>query len=139
MNKKLIGSFVMLFIMITISSCNKEKKFARRIDGTWNVDKLEWTDNGTGYSVSNAGSIDFKKDGTGKNNLSYTVGTVDVNDKESFKWTYDKDVKTVTIEGNANGGQKQTVYYIDDNSKDTQVWNTSLQNNETIKLTLTKQ
>lgn len=108
-------------------SCSKEKKLARTLKGTWDVDQLILTPpsaDDIGFSASNVGTIEFKKDGTGKNNWSYSYEvqgeTIQVTDSESFKW--ENTDNTVTITGNANSGEKSIVWHVDDSSKDDQVW-----------------
>lgn len=130
----------LLFAMTTILfvSCSKEKKLARRLDGVWNVDKIEYSYGGISFAANDPGTIEFKKDGTGKNNLSYIDEDGDkVNDSESFKWSNTEN--TVTINGNANSGMGSTqVWTVDDNSRKTQVWSYSFLG-YTSTLTMTKQ
>lgn len=112
----------MIMAVLVLSACSKEKKLARRLEGVWNVDKLEYSFGKVSFSVANPGTIEFKKDGTGKNNLQYIDENGDkVNDSESFKWSNTES--TVTISGNSNSGAGSTqTWTVDDNTRDTQVW-----------------
>lgn len=130
-----------LMILVAVSgillSCSKEKKLANRLEGIWNVDKYEYTYSNKTVSYANIGTMEFKKDGTGKNNLSYmdSDGTK-INDSESFKWSNTEN--TVTIIGNSNSGSGSTqLWTVDDNSRKTQVWK-STYGGAIATLTMTK-
>ncbi|MES2838219.1 MAG: hypothetical protein V4667_11890 [Bacteroidota bacterium] len=132
--KKLV---VLLFAATMLLACSKEKKLARRLDGIWTVTEMKSTFGSVSYSVANPGTIEFKKDGTGKNNFSYLDPSGDkVNDSESFKWTNTEN--TVTINGNSNSSfGSTTVWTVDNNEKKEQKW-TANYGVASVTLTMTK-
>jgi hypothetical protein len=110
-----------------MSACSKERKLAKRLEGIWALDRLELTFAlfpDSPIVANDLGTVTFNKGGTGKNDFSYSYTlfdqTYEVNDSEAFKW--ENTDTTVSIEGNANDGEKTIVWSVDDNEKDTQVW-----------------
>lgn len=132
-------SLVGLSLLLT-TACSKEKKFAKSLVGIWSLDKIEFTsasDPLLSFEATNAGTIEFKKDGTGKNDYTYTVGGTQYNDNEAFKWD-NVDDETVIIEGNANNGDKINEFTVNDYTADTQVWTNVESDGDSTILTLTK-
>lgn len=82
-----------------IWSCNKEKRLEKRLDGTWNVDKIEWvkTYGGTnGFAVhtgteSNAGTMTFNDNWTGSS--SFTVD----GEQENLDYSWNNSEDDITI------------------------------------------
>ena len=66
-----------------------------------------------------------------------TVGEENYNDREAFKW--ENTDTTITVIGNANDGQKETIFVIDDGSKDTQEWTSTEADGDVLKYVLTKE
>lgn len=130
-----------LLLLLVASSmllaCSKEKKLARRLDGIWSVTRMESSYGNVSYAVTNPGTIEFKKDGTGKNNFSYLDDDGDkVNDSESFRWVNTEN--TVTINGNSNSSfGSTTVWIVDNNEKKEQQW-TANYGLSTVKLSMIK-
>lgn len=120
-----ILSIVILAILCV--GCSKEEQLSNRLIGTWSVDRLEISVSGSlpfTAPLSDVGTITFKSDGTGKNNLDYSYSflseTYAVNDNEAFKW--ENSEATVTMEGNANSGEQIIIWEVADNAKKKQVW-----------------
>jgi hypothetical protein len=121
-------------------SCNDENKIAKTLPGIWDLNKVEFfsaSDANASFSATNAGTIEFKNDGTGKNAYTYTVGSESYNNNESFKWE-NTDVD-ITIIGNSNTGVKERVFTIDDFEKESQVWINVETDKDSLIYTLTKQ
>jgi hypothetical protein len=78
-------SFSTFFILIAMMlfSCTQKLKLA----GTWNISRYEITEtNNRSVSVNNIGTITFRKNGEGKNNISYTVEGKNKTDHSEFGW-----------------------------------------------------
>jgi len=119
--------FVIALLTILCLACSKEEQLSNRLVGTWSVDRLEISVSGSlpfTAPLSNVGTITFKNDGTGKNNIDYSYTflseTYAVNDNEAFKW--ENSETTVTMEGNANSGEQTIIWEVADNAKKKQVW-----------------
>lgn len=136
----IIASIVFATIFL-FNSCTKDEatQIAKEVVGVWSVDKIEFvsaSDPNSSYTAEFAGTIEFKEDNTGKNNFTYTIADQSYNDSEAFKW--ENTDTTITIIGNANDGQKEIVYSIDDHDKKTQVWTATEDDGDKNTFTLTK-
>ena len=139
MKKKIFTIFVIILVF-SVFSCSKESQIAKDLEGVWHLDKIEFTsasDTELSFVAENAGTIEFKGDNTGKNNYTYTVGEENYNDNEAFKW--ENTDTTITVIGNANDGQKETIFVIDDSSKNTQEWTSTEADGDVLKYILTKE
>ena len=77
----------LLFLLTTLVSCSAERRFQRRLVGTWNVDRYEQRfPNGETEVSSNLGSITFRKNGSGRNDLSILTRGVRQPDASDFSW-----------------------------------------------------
>lgn len=84
MNNKIIIGVLWMSILI-FSSCSN------RLVGTWTVEKYETTTPGEeGISLSNIGTITFKRNGTGTKNISYAIFDVNRRDMLPFSWVVDR-------------------------------------------------
>lgn len=70
-------------------------------------------------ALSNIGTIQFIKNGTGNKNINYTALGVTHNDQQPFKWTWSDD-KYVTIEGDTSAFAK--TWIIMSNKRKFQKW-----------------
>ncbi|MDD5571155.1 MAG: lipocalin family protein [Bacteroidales bacterium] len=130
--------FVLCFATLFLF-CSKEKKLAKRLEGTWNVDKVDMVDatnSSNSYSAVNAGTITFSGNKTGKNDYTYAIGSTSYNQNESFTWSNTEE--TVAITGNASNGDKVKVFNVDDNKKTTQVWVYAAPDGSVLTYNLTK-
>ncbi len=119
MKKILTLTLSIAMMAILFTSCSKEKKLANRLEGTWNIDKLEGTITpagggaGTPVSFTQVGTFTFKDDGTGSNSIVLFGQT----ENGTFNWT--NTATTVTI---TQSGQTPTVLTVTTNEKTKQVW-----------------
>ena len=114
MKKKTIQLCVMAAVIIFTSSCSQ------RIVGTWTVQRYETLTPGQpGVALSNIGTVEFKPNGTGEKNLSYTVLGITRNDQSPFKWNWSAD-KYVSI--NSDGSDFSKTWIIVQNKKKFQKW-----------------
>lgn len=109
-------AFVFLLVL-TFSSCS------HRMVGTWNVQRYETTAPGQqGTVLYNLGTMEFKRNGRGEKNLSYSVLGMDRRDQVPFKWTADED-KYISIE--SGGSEFSKIWIIMENKRKSQKWKTT--------------
>lgn len=84
MNNRIVVGILWISIFI-FSSCS------HRLVGTWAVERYETTTPGEeGISLSNIGTMTFKRNGTGTKNISYAIFDVNRRDMLPFSWTADR-------------------------------------------------
>lgn len=107
--------FITLLIVITtLTSCS------HRLVGTWTVLRYETTTPGQqGVALSNIGTIQFKNNGSGEKNLSYSVFGILKSDQIPFKWNWN-DGKYVSIE--SSGSDFSKTWIIMTNKRKYQKW-----------------
>jgi ribosomal protein S4E len=138
--KKMTFSILVIASAIFLTSCNKEKQLSRRLEGVWNLDKIEYTDAEDAtwsYSLTNAGTIEFNEDKSGKFNYSYTVNGETYKNSESFKW--ENTEETVIITGSSNSGDKERIFTVDENDRKQQVWSNTESDGDKTIFTLSKE
>lgn len=110
---------LLVAVMFVVAGCSKTKKLTKRLEGTWNVDKMEgvYTPTGSviGYSFSwtNLGTYTFKDDMTG----SYSMVINGSASNGSFNWTNTETTVTTTESGNT-----PEIFTVTTNEKTKQVW-----------------
>lgn len=98
MRKLLLAAIVLG--TITVSSC--DKRLDRTLFGTWNVTKVEGTLNVNDNSVFTAvdenptGVIEFKSNGSGRQNYTFTLGGTTYDQEGEFSWQ--ATAEEITIE-----------------------------------------
>lgn len=122
MKKILTSTLAIAFTAILFTSCSKETKLTNRLEGTWNIDKLDFTITPSGggsalpFSFLNAGTFTFKSDKTGSYSITASVppnnGTI----------TWSNTATTVTIN---ESGEPTKIYTVTTNEKTKQVWTTN--------------
>ena len=94
--KKQFLNFKALFILLIVASltgCSLEN----RIQGTWQITNYSEKDvDGSNANSVNIGTIEFKKNGTGINDLEYKIMGATKSDQSNFKYTVGD--KFVTID-----------------------------------------
>lgn len=121
-------------------SCSKEKKLAKRVDGEWNITKLDYSGSvpavppiitvpiNVNSTASNAGTMTFKdSDKTCSYDIKFTPVVPGLaiplpEQQVNGSGTYTNDDKTVTI--TRTDGQK-LVFNVEINEKTRQVWSTT--------------
>lgn len=104
---------IILIIGIIFTSCS------HRLTGTWNIQKYETNSPGKqSITLLDIGKITFLKDGTGKNQIAYSVVGILKKDTTSFHWKATN--KNITIE-NKNSEFGKT-WIIIENQRKFQKW-----------------
>lgn len=119
--KKIIVIIVLISLFM---SCTKEGRFERRLIGTWNIVRIEYTsatDTSKSFVAENAGGIQFLPDGTGKNDYSYKMNTITYVVNEPFNWSNENDEK-VLITYFSGTGNITNEWNVDDNNRNDQIW-----------------
>lgn len=87
---------IIILGLATLTSCS-----SHRLVGNWNVEKYETSTPGSqATSLSNIGTMTFKKNNTGEKNLNYQVLGIQRNDVLPFTWNATDNY--VTISGNSS-------------------------------------
>ncbi len=87
--------------------------------GTWKVEKLETLSPGQqGATVTNVGTITFKKDNTGSKDLHYNSFGMQHDDTSTFSWSAGE--KSVTIKGGDSDFTK--TWLVQEDDKNHQRW-----------------
>jgi hypothetical protein len=122
---------ITLFILLGLSlnSCSE------RIVGTWKIQKYETIKpEQEPVSLNNIGTITFRSNGNGVNNISYTLFGLTKEDKLFFTWRIVKDNVTIVSEGS----EFAKTWVIIDYQKDFQKWKSINTNNQVETLELIK-
>lgn len=119
--KKII---VIIGLISLFMSCTKEGRFERRLIGTWNIVRIDYTsatDTSKSFVAENAGGIQFLPDGTGKTDYSYTMNTITYIVKEPFNWSNEND-EQILITYFSGTGNITNEWTVDDNNRNDQIW-----------------
>lgn len=129
--QKFLSSIGLLSVtLLALTSCS------HKLTGTWTVEKYETTTPGKqGVVLSNIGTMTFQKEGSGMNDISYSVLGVKKDDNSSFSWSTYEDF--VTINGENSDFSKTWIQLT--NKKKVQRWVATDGRNEVQILDLKKQ
>jgi len=127
-----ISSLAFAFLLVlAFSSCS------HKMVGVWDVQRYETTAPGQqGTVLYNLGTMEFKRNGRGEKNLSYSVLGMDKKDQVPFQWTADED-KYISIE--SEGSEFSKIWIIMENKRKSQKWKTTDGNSAVQILELKKQ
>ena len=105
--------FMAMGLMFFMTSCSN------KLVGTWQISKYESTRaNESDISVSNIGTLTFKKNNTGTKAIQYNIFSNDYKDESPFTWQ--RTEETVTIE--SEGSQLSKTWIVTDDGNKEQVW-----------------
>ena len=133
MSIKRLFRFALFFILAgLLASCSAEKRFHRRLTGTWNVVRYEQRfANGETQVSNDLGTITFKRNGSGENDISVLTRNVRQPDQGSFSWKNTIDEVTI-ISRNTYLAKSWIVVK---NKRSNQVWKSTNQANvQTMEL-----
>ncbi|NBL64086.1 hypothetical protein GV828_02595 [Flavobacterium sp. NST-5] len=128
MKLKKLPVVLSFFTALILTSCS------HRMVGTWTVQRFETITPGQpGVTLSNIGTMEFKKNGSGEKNLDYSVLGIQRDDKLPFDWTWN-DGKYITIQG--EGSDLSKTWIIITNERKYQKWKATngANNVQTIEL-----
>lgn len=114
MTQKTTGFFTIVCCVMVFISCSP------RITGTWTVQRYETTTPGEQtVSLSNVGTMEFHKNGTGNKKLNYSILGIQRDDQLPFIWTWDNG-KYVSIK--SDGSDFSKTWIIISNKRKFQQW-----------------
>lgn len=102
-----------------LTSCSAEKRFHRRLVGTWNIERYEQQfPGGNRESASDIGTITFRKNGSGDKNLSVLTRSLNRRDNSDFSWKNSTDAVTII----SNNSDLAKTWLVVKNKKSYQQW-----------------
>ena len=130
--KPIFRATLLIFILSALASCSAEKRFHRRMVGTWDVVRYEQQfPNGETERSSNLGTITFRKNGSGINDLSVLTRTIRQPESSDFSWK--NTAESVTIISRNSFLAKSWI--VIRNKRSEQVWKSTTQANvQTMEL-----
>lgn len=124
-----IKVFTLVAFSILITSCSDQ------LVGTWTVEKYETKTMGNqGVTLSNIGTMTFKKDGEGIKDINYSIFEIKKEDKLPFTWQ--KNGSSISIRSDGSAFAKTWIIVEDDKSY--QKWEATDGAEEVQTLELTK-
>ncbi|TNE68101.1 MAG: hypothetical protein EP344_01600 [Bacteroidetes bacterium] len=119
-------------ILTMLASCSAERRFHRRLVGTWDVVRYEQQfPNGDTERGSDLGTITFRKNGSGLNDISVLTRGVRQPDNSDFSWK--NTVESVTIISRNSFLAKSWI--VIRNKRNEQLWKSTTQANvQTMEL-----
>lgn len=130
--KMLSQAVVVLLLLSSLGACSAERRFHRRLVGTWEVVRYEQRyANGETEVASDLGTITFRKNGSGSNDIS--VLTRGLRKPESGDFSWKNTVEEVTIISRSSFLAKSWI--VMRNKRSAQVWKSTTQANvQTMEL-----
>jgi hypothetical protein len=133
MTKTMLIRFSAFFILITLlSACSAEKKFHRRLTGSWDIVRYDQRfANGENQVLSDLGTITFNKNGSGNNDIPVLTRSLNKSENSDFSWKNTIDEVTI-ISRNTYLAKSWIVVK---NKKSQQIWKSTTQANvQTMEL-----
>ena len=128
----LFRSLAFLFVVSLLASCTAEKRFHRRLVGTWDVVTYEQRfPNGENEVASDLGTVTFHKNGSGSNDISVLTRGVRKPDNSDFSWKNTIDEVTILSRNTLLAKS----WIVVRNKKSQQIWKSTIQANvQTMEL-----
>lgn len=126
---------LLLSVLTLFASCSAEKRFHRRLVGTWNIEHYDQDfSNGEHESASNIGTLTFRKNGGGDKNLTVLTRGLKRPDNSDFSWKSTLEAVTII----SNNSDLSKTWLVIKNKSTTQQWKST--NQGTVQtMTLRKQ
>ncbi len=132
MKSLLVRSFALFTVVTLLASCSAQKRFHRRLVGTWNIERYEQRfANGDNEVATDLGTITFRKNGSGDNDISVLTRGVRKPDNSDFSWNNSTEEVTI-ISRNTYIAKSWIVM---ENKRKKQIWKSTTQANvQTMEL-----
>jgi len=122
-NLKLHPAYLLLALFF-FASCSAERRFHRRLVGTWNIERYEQRfANGENEAASNLGTITFRKNGGGDKNVTILTRGLRKPDNSDFSWKNTTDAVTII----SNDSDLAKTWLVMKNKRSTQQWKSTTQ------------
>ena len=113
-----------LLLLVFFASCSAERRFHRRLVGTWNIDRYEQQfTNGEQEAASNLGTITFRKNGSGIKNVTILTRGVRKPDDSDFSWKNTIDAVTII----SRNSELAKTWIVMRNKRTSQQWKSTTQ------------
>ncbi len=113
-----------LLLLVFFASCSAERRFHRRLVGTWNIDRYEQQfTNGEQEAASNLGTITFRKNGSGIKNVTILTRGVRKPDDSDFSWKNTVDAVTII----SRNSELAKTWIVMRNKRTSQQWKSTTQ------------
>ena len=114
----------LLLALLFFASCSAERRFHRRLVGTWNIERYEQRfANGENEAASNLGTITFRKNGGGDKNVTILTRGLRKPDNSDFSWKNTTDAVTII----SNDSDLAKTWLVMKNKRLTQQWKSTTQ------------
>jgi len=114
----------LLLALLFFASCSAERRFHRRLVGTWNIERYEQRfSNGENEAASNLGTITFRKNGGGDKNVTILTRGLRRPDNSDFSWKNTTDAVTII----SNDSDLAKTWLVMRNKRSTQQWKSTTQ------------
>lgn len=115
---------VFLLLLLFFASCSAERRFHRRLVGTWNIDRYEQQfTNGEREASSNLGTITFRKNGSGDKNVTILTRGLRKPDDSDFSWKNTVDAVTII----SHNSELAKTWLVMKNKRSFQQWKSTTQ------------
>lgn len=115
---------VFLLLLVFFASCSAERRFHRRLVGTWNIDRYEQQfTNGEQEAASNLGTITFRKNGSGIKNVTILTRGMRKPDDSDFSWKNTVDAVTII----SRNSELAKTWIVMRNKRTSQQWKSTTQ------------
>ncbi len=122
-NLKLHPAYLLLALLF-FASCSAERRFHRRLVGTWNIERYEQRfANGENEAASNLGTITFRKNGGGDKNVTILTRGLRKPDNSDFSWKNTTDAVTII----SNDSDLAKTWLVMKNKRSFQQWKSTTQ------------
>ena len=122
-NLKLHPAYLLLALLF-FASCSAERRFHRRLVGTWNIERYEQRfANGENEAASNLGTITFRKNGGGDKNVTILTRVLRIPDNIDFAWKNTTDAVTII----SNDSDLAKTWLVMKNKRSFQQWKSTTQ------------
>lgn len=110
---------LLLATAVFLTSCSAERRFHRRLVGTWNIERYEQRfTNGENEASSNLGTITFRRNGSGEKNITILTRGIRRPDDSDFSWKNTADAVTII----SNNSELAKTWLVMRNKKSSQQW-----------------
>lgn len=110
---------LLLATAVFLTSCSAERRFHRRLVGTWNIERYEQRfTNGENEAASNLGVITFRRNGSGEKNITILTRGIRRPDDSDFSWKNTADAVTII----SNNSELAKTWLVMRNKKSSQQW-----------------
>lgn len=122
-----------LVLLLGLGACNAQKQISKKLEGQWIIASYEEVNDGkTTMTMSNVGTMVFKKDYTGLREMSFSIMNKDQSVSEEFTWKN----TTESISINSKDEEFPKTWLLKVNKKNYQEWVSTDSKGRVLKIKL---